>query len=516
MHRGARAGASAPARVPGAAGPHGRAADERRRVQPGGLEPGGGHAGPRAAPRRLRRGPRARAQRAVRELVRHRGRARPAGGHLPLLLAQPALERVRRQRGRRAPALQQARTCGSPCPRRRAGPASASTAAATGSSPTAWTWPPRARRAARGGDTLELLFVGRADARKGLPVLLRAFEALRSAGRARPAHRGRRHRGGGAAAAAGPRGRARGRPRDRRGEVAPARAAADLLCAPSLGGESFGMVLTEAFASITPVVASDIAGYRDVVRHGDDGLLVPAADPAALGEALHDLALDPARREAMAAAAARARRALLLAARDRRGPGGLRATRSRCPRPSAAASALAPGWARPGRRRAAGRPRRLPSIEPEAPGSRRRDRGAGGAPRRRGRRRRRRRRPDRAGPRAHRHRVDRPRGRGRHARVGARRLRAHVRLDAHPRRGLARDPARRPAGHPRAPPRHRARDDDRRAHVGHPAGPPGRALARADPRAPRRARARPLPGGARHAGLADAAEHPGAGDPRRR
>ena len=41
---------------------------------------------------------------------------------------------------------------------------------------------------------------------------------------------------------------------------------ADVLCAPSLGGESFGMVLTEAFAAGTPVVASDIAGYRDVVE----------------------------------------------------------------------------------------------------------------------------------------------------------------------------------------------------------------------------------------------------------
>ena len=41
-------------------------------------------------------------------------------------------------------------------------------------------------------------------------------------------------------------------------------ARADVLCAPSLGGESFGMVLTEAFAAGTPVVASDIAGYRDV------------------------------------------------------------------------------------------------------------------------------------------------------------------------------------------------------------------------------------------------------------
>ena len=48
---------------------------------------------------------------------------------------------------------------------------------------------------------------------------------------------------------------------------------ADVLCAPSLGGESFGMVLTEAFAAGTPVVASDIAGYRDVVRDGVDGQL---------------------------------------------------------------------------------------------------------------------------------------------------------------------------------------------------------------------------------------------------
>ena len=80
-------------------------------------------------------------------------------------------------------------------------------------------------------------------------------------------------------------------------------ARADVLCAPSLGGESFGMVLTEAFAAGTPVVASDIAGYRDVVRDGLDGLLAPRGDARALAEALRALALDPARRARMAAAA---------------------------------------------------------------------------------------------------------------------------------------------------------------------------------------------------------------------
>ena len=78
---------------------------------------------------------------------------------------------------------------------------------------------------------------------------------------------------------------------------------ADLLCAPSLGGESFGMVLTEAFASSTPVVASRIAGYRDVVRSRQDGLLVPPGDAVELGEALRDLALDPERRQCMARSA---------------------------------------------------------------------------------------------------------------------------------------------------------------------------------------------------------------------
>ena len=65
------------------------------------------------------------------------------------------------------------------------------------------------------------------------------------------------------------------------------------------------MVLTEAFAAGTPVVASDIAGYRDVVRDGVDGVLVPRGDAQALAEALRDLWEEPERRAAMARNAAR-------------------------------------------------------------------------------------------------------------------------------------------------------------------------------------------------------------------
>ena len=86
-------------------------------------------------------------------------------------------------------------------------------------------------------------------------------------------------------------------------------AGADLLVAPSLGGESFGMVLTEAFALGTPVVASDIPGYNDVVRDGVDGVLFARGDASGLAQALLDLAYDLPRRDAMSAAAfERARR----------------------------------------------------------------------------------------------------------------------------------------------------------------------------------------------------------------
>jgi phosphatidylinositol alpha-mannosyltransferase len=154
---------------------------------------------------------------------------------------------------------------------------------------------------------LRILFIGQAVERKGLPILLRAFEALRDhvpatltlvgASSDEVAHMMLDDRGVRAL-----------------GKVSEARKLVELrdaqvLCAPSLHGESFGMVLTEAFASSTPVVASDIPGYRDVVRDGRDGLLTAPGDALALAEALRRLALDERMRAPMALAArARAER----------------------------------------------------------------------------------------------------------------------------------------------------------------------------------------------------------------
>src|SRR3954452_1832481 len=130
-----------------------------------------------------------------------------------------------------------------------------------------------ARPTARPGDgPLRLLFVGRPEERKGLPVLLRAFEALRHSGvDARLTVAGATREEAEPLLLDTEAVEIAGRVSDEQKWELLGRS--DLLVAPSLGGESFGMVLTEAFAAGTPVVASDIAGYRDVVRDGQEGLL---------------------------------------------------------------------------------------------------------------------------------------------------------------------------------------------------------------------------------------------------
>ncbi len=151
-----------------------------------------------------------------------------------------------------------------------------------------------------------VVFVGRHEPRKGLHVLLRAWPDV--------------HRRTGARlgiVGADPlavrllltRLRVRGDGIDVLGflsqdELTAELLAAKALVAPSLGGESFGMVLTRAFACATPVVASDISGYRDVMTP-ETGLTVPPGDVPALADAVVALLEDePRRRDAGAAARA--------------------------------------------------------------------------------------------------------------------------------------------------------------------------------------------------------------------
>ena len=87
-------------------------------------------------------------------------------------------------------------------------------------------------------------------------------------------------------------------------EKAAAMRSADVYCAPNTGGESFGIVLVEAMAAGTAVVASDLDAFRRVLEDGEAGRLVPVDDAAALAAALVEMLRDDEARARYVAAAA--------------------------------------------------------------------------------------------------------------------------------------------------------------------------------------------------------------------
>ena len=155
-----------------------------------------------------------------------------------------------------------------------------------------------------GGREHRVIFAGRHEPRKGLQVLLRAWPEIY-------ARTGARLRIAGADPLAVRLLLTRLRVPDSGIDVLGFLSQDDLtaelssskaLVAPSLGGESFGMVLTRAFACATPVVASDIPGYRDVMT-AETSVGVPPGDPEALADAVVGLLEDERRRERLGAAA---------------------------------------------------------------------------------------------------------------------------------------------------------------------------------------------------------------------
>jgi phosphatidylinositol alpha-mannosyltransferase len=150
-----------------------------------------------------------------------------------------------------------------------------------------------------------IFFIGRHEERKGLGVLLTALDHLPADVRLWVAGQGPQTAELQARAAGDSRVEWLGRISD--GEAASRLRGADVFCAPSLHGESFGVVLLEAMAAQTPIVASDLPGYRNVARPGVDAVLVPPGDPAALAAALTSVLADSTKAaELVAAGEARA------------------------------------------------------------------------------------------------------------------------------------------------------------------------------------------------------------------
>ena len=135
-----------------------------------------------------------------------------------------------------------------------------------------------------------IFFVGRHEPRKGLDVLLEAMARLPADTRLWVAGDGPETARLQAATADDDRIEWLGRIGDE--ELAARVRGADVFCAPSLHGESFGVVLLEGMAARVPIVASDLPGYRNVARAGEDALLVPPGDVEALADALRTVLTD--------------------------------------------------------------------------------------------------------------------------------------------------------------------------------------------------------------------------------
>ncbi len=129
-----------------------------------------------------------------------------------------------------------------------------------------------------------ILFVGRHEPRKGLRTLVDAMASLPPDVRLWVAGEGSQTSELQARTVGDQRIEWLGRLDD--GEVASRMRGADVLCAPSLHGESFGVVLLEGMAASTPVVASDLPGYRNVALPELHALLVAPGDAGALAIAL--------------------------------------------------------------------------------------------------------------------------------------------------------------------------------------------------------------------------------------
>ncbi len=166
---------------------------------------------------------------------------------------------------------------------------------------------PRTRLPEFDDGKINILFVGRAEVRKGLKYLIGAFSILKwqmpnirliVVGPGNPDQEAARYMA------------ERGVGSDICFVGAPSyedlpsyHHSADIYCTTSVDRESFGYVVAESMAAGLPIVATDIPGHRSVIGDEQNAVLVPPKDESALAEALRTLIEDPALRKRLGEAA---------------------------------------------------------------------------------------------------------------------------------------------------------------------------------------------------------------------